>query len=171
MNPIDLVIEEAIVSLKQVKNDISATTEVLKIIDFCFHEDAIVNRALETIDAGNVLKVIGEPSGRYLHQVHSSGAKKALSSGIEVDPGLSSGLFYTVISGRCTCYDYAKRVEANYTKSHHTSGVERTDTLQPSVKRPRIYCKHSLAVSIAENLGRSKVATVSDLELYKLLLG
>jgi hypothetical protein len=127
--------------------------------------DAILNRALETIDAGNVVSVVGEPSGRSLHQIYSSGAKRALAIGSEVDPGLSTGLFYTVVAGRCTCYDFAKRVESNL-----LNRAAREASVDGSSIRPRRYCKHSLAASIADALGRSKVANVSDLELHNMLM-
>jgi hypothetical protein len=161
----DILLQEAIASLKHVKNDVAAFTEVLKIIDFCLGEDAILARSLETIDAGNVVTVVGEPSGRSLHQIYSSGAKKAIAMGHEVDPGLSSGLFYTVISGRCSCYDFARRVESNLlNRSVKDGGVDDNSA------RPRRYCKHSLAASIADALGRSKVVHISDLELFPLFL-
>ncbi len=103
--------------------------------------------ALAAVDRGYVVRLEG-PSGRYVHSVASSFLKNPAKSHDIIASGVSADGNYTCIGGYCSCAEYKLGLEA--------AAFFR-------------FCKHLLAVRIAEATKNCATRRVTDVEVARLL--
>ena len=152
------------------RTDAAARSPATRSLHFLF--DKHFSKAVQIVDQGGVFGFTGERSGRRVFQVKGRGSSDA----------------YTVVpASYCAChnffFDVASKSEALYVSERRPACMPEMrapcrarSPPMPSRPRcaarrppPRTQCKHQLAVSLAEALGKTRNTTVSDLAVAEVL--
>ena len=80
---------------------------MLRVLDFLFAGDGVLDRALEALDNGHVCR-LSCPAGRVVYQVAAT-VLKGVPPAVAAAAGIHDGC-YTVVDGFCTCVDFHRRV-------------------------------------------------------------
>ena len=148
---------------------------ILRVLEMAFAGDDVLDRGLEALDNGAVTRVEC-PAGRVLWTVASSMPRSVALEQREASGVRDGG--YTVVSGFCTCREYCKRVllaaaGVGDSSGGALGGEARTAEGCGREACWRRWCKHTLAVALAEALGptRFRKKVVTDEEAARMMGG
>ncbi|KAA0149101.1 hypothetical protein FNF29_06189 [Cafeteria roenbergensis] len=110
--------------------------------------DGVLGRAMDLVDKGKVIRLVGRPSGHCVHIVRTLAAKRHRVE-------RSAEQVYLCLPGLCTCPAFAAAGEA--------SGA--LEPRSPAAGRHTTLCKHLVAVMLAETCGAANVKVLDDAAL------
>ena len=148
---------------------------ILRVLELAFAGDDVLDRGLEALDSGAVTR-LECPAGRILWTVASS-IPRSVALELREARGVRDG-GYIVVSGFCTCREYSSRVLLAAAGVGGSSGglLGGEAIMTEGCAREtcwRRWCKHTLAVALAEALGptRFRKKVVTDEEAARMMGG